>query len=457
MISVAETLTSSRLKAGPVSGEGSECPSGMPRYPEYRDSGVAWLGEVPAHWNAVPLWSLYRRIKRTGYESERLLSVYRDHGVVPKASRDDNNNKPSDDLSPYQLVKVGDLAINKMKAWQGSVAISEYQGIVSPAYFVYESLHREIPRYLHYLMRSPRYVAGYLTLSKGIRVNQWDLDPTYHSRMPILLPSAEEQSAIAAFLDRETGKIDALIAEQEKLLTLLAEKRQATISHAVTRGLNPNAPMKDSGVPWLGEVPAHWGVAALSYLSQIETGSTPDRSEPRYWNGSIPWLKTGEINWTPIFESEEFISHEGLANSAAKIAKPATLLMAMYGQGVTRGRVALLEIEAAYNQACAAIVFWPHILPEFGRYFFMAAYDHIRNDGNETSQMNLSAGAIAKIKLPVPPLNEQVAIIDALNSKVASMDELRGNAESAIALLKERRSALIAAAVTGKVDVRPAA
>ncbi|MBB5767237.1 restriction endonuclease subunit S [Xanthomonas euroxanthea] len=426
----------------------------LPRYEEYKESGVTWLGEAPAHWRLAPLWTLFRRTKRVGFEGEQLLSVYRDFGVVPKASRDDNNNKASDDLSVYQLVEPGDLAINKMKAWQGAVAISGHRGIVSPAYFIYESTHGEDGQFLHYLLRSPRYITGYLSLSKGIRVNQWDLEPQYHSRMPVLLPPREEQAAIAAFLDRETAKIDALIAEQEKLIALLAEKRQATISHAVTKGLNPNAPMKDSGIAWLGEVPAHWSIGALGYLASLETGSTPDRANPSYWNGLIPWLKTGEINWAPIREAEEFITEAGLANSAARIARPGALLMAMYGQGVTRGRVALLEIEAAFNQACVAIRFGNRITPEFGRYFFMAAYSHIRDAGNETSQMNLSAGYVAKVHIPVPPVSEQFAAIEYLDAQASKIDVLEASASCAITLLKERRSALIAAAVTGQIDVR---
>lgn len=275
-------------------------------------------------------------------------------------------------------------------------------------------------------------------------------------RFVLPLPPSTEQAAIATFLDRETAKIDALIAEQEKLIALLAEKRQATISHAVTRGLDPDASMKNSGVVWLGEVPAHWVVGALGYLASIETGSTPDRGEPSYWNGSIPWLKTGEINWAPIRQAEEFITEAGLANSAAKLAKPGTLLMAMYGQGVTRGRVALLEIEATYNQACAAIRFGSRILSQFGRYFFMAAYEHVRDLGNETSQMNLGAGLIAKIRLPIPPLEEQQAVVVALDHVTAEFDLLVAESERAVALLKERRSALIAAAVTGQIDVRSA-
>ena len=205
----------------------------FPRYPKYKASGVEWLGEVPDGWAFKPIWNFFRRVKRVGFENEQLLSVYRDYGVIPKASRDDNFNKPSEDLSVYQLVIVGDLAINKMKAWQGSLAISEHRGIVSPAYFVYEAMHLENNRYLHYLMRSVRYITGYLSISKGVRVNQWDMDPQHHSRMPLLVPPLPEQTAIAEFLDRETGKIDELVAEQRRLMELLKENITSLVLSSV--------------------------------------------------------------------------------------------------------------------------------------------------------------------------------------------------------------------------------
>ncbi len=139
----------------------------FPRYEKYKDSGVEWLGEVPEHWDIQPLWTHFRRVKRTGFADEELLSVYRDYGVIPKASRDDNFNNPSDDLSSYQLVEQRDLVLNKMKAWQGSVAISEFRGIVSPAYFVYTATHSGDSKFSSLLMRCQHYTTGYLSLSKA--------------------------------------------------------------------------------------------------------------------------------------------------------------------------------------------------------------------------------------------------------------------------------------------------
>ena len=150
-------------------------------YPEYRESGTDWLGLIPKSWCVYAIGRLFTRVKRTGHSEKELLSVYRDYGVIPTSSRDDNNNNPSEDLSPYQLVKKNDLVMNKMKAWQGSIAVSEYEGIVSPAYFVYQPngnlFELAHPRYVHYLLRNPIYISQYLSRSKGIRVNQWDLDP----------------------------------------------------------------------------------------------------------------------------------------------------------------------------------------------------------------------------------------------------------------------------------------
>ena len=196
------------------------------------------LWYIPRNWGCVSISRMFTRIKRTGHIDRELLSVYRDYGVIPKSSRDDNNNKPSEDLSPYQLVEINNLVVNKMKAWQGSIAISGCEGIVSPAYFVYSPKiifnDLALPKYIHYLLRNSIYITQYLSRSKGIRVNQWDLDPDEFKSIDVLLPTKEEQTQIAAFLDHETAKIDKLIDLQLQQIELLKERRTALISAAVT-------------------------------------------------------------------------------------------------------------------------------------------------------------------------------------------------------------------------------
>ncbi len=197
-------------------------------------SGVEWLGEVPEHWDQKPFHSLYKRVKITNRPKERLLSVYREYGVIPKDSRDDNHNVASEDLSPYQFVDKNYLVVNKMKAWQGSLAISEYKGIVSPAYFIYQPKYNYHHQYFHYLMRSIFYIQTYKNISKGIRVGQWDLDDYQFNRIKILLPPNKEQIEIVNYIKEENAKINILIQKQTTLIEKLKEYRASIICHAVT-------------------------------------------------------------------------------------------------------------------------------------------------------------------------------------------------------------------------------
>lgn len=433
----------------------------FPRYPKYKPSGVEWLGEVPEHWGLKPLWTLFRRLKRVGHETEQLLSVYRDHGVVTKASRDDNFNSPSEDLSTYQLVMPGDLVINKMKAWQGSVAISPERGIVSPAYFVYETLHYENSVFLHLLMRSVRYIVGYFTLSKGIRVNQWDLEPGYHSRIPLLLPPIYEQEQIVNFLVPETAKIDALVAEQQRLIDLLKEKRQAVISHAVTKGLDPTVPMKPSGIEWLGDIPAHWKVGKCRFYISIlcgfafpSIGFSEDENHTRLmrginvgvlrlrWDDTVYW-KRSENDGLGIYELQAGDVVMGmdrpLISEGIRVAKvkpedlPCLLLQ----------RVASLKPNSQLDSN--------YLLLLLSSEMFIA---HFSPDTTGVSVPHISPEQIGNFVIPIPPILEQRTIIEYVTDQLTKFDSLTTEAERAIELLQERRTALISAAVTGQIDVR---
>lgn len=427
----------------------------FPAYPGYKDSGVDWLGHIPEGWSIKPLWALFRRHKLTGFSDEQLLSVYRDYGVIPKASRDDNFNKPSDDLGAYQLVQVGDLAINKMKAWQGSVGISSYKGIVSPAYHVYAPSHSEFPQYLHHLFRCNEYIAGYLANSKGIRVNQWDLEPQQHSRMSVLLPALQEQTQIARFLDHETARIDALIEEQQRLIELLKEKRQAEISQAVTKGLNPAVPMKDSGVEWLGEVPAHWPLPKLGHLARVLNGSTPSRDSMDYWSdGDIPWVASGSLNDYRIDLASEFITKKALKECSVEMIPRGAILVGLVGQGKTRGLAALLNIEATINQnVCAVVPDKEKVLSGYLHLYLHCIYEPLRDFGRGANQAALNCELVSALRIPLPCMEEQSRIVKYIESKLNEFDALEHYSQRSIGLMQERRSALISAAVTGKIDV----
>lgn len=428
-------------------------------YPEYKDSGVEWLGGVPNHWKTVSISRLFSRIKRTGYTEKELLSVYRDYGVIPKSSRDDNNNKPSEDLSPYQLVEPNDLVMNKMKAWQGSIAISEYEGIVSPAYFVYKpnNILFELahPRYVHYLLRNPIYVTQYLSRSKGIRVNQWDLDPDEFRNIELLLPDKTEQEKIYSFLDHETAKIDNLIEKQQQLIELLKEKRQAVISHAVTKGLNPDAPMKDSGVEWLGEVPIHWDVAKLSFKYEVLLGKMlDDKKITGKYLGR--YLRNTDVQWDSI-NTEELPLMDFRPEERERFSVKKGDLIVCEGGEIGRSAIWNSDESCFYQKALHRLR--PLSNNNKPRFMFYVLYDAVKqgrfiSGAGKATIAHLPAESFRQYKFGFPPRTEQVDIATALDSYSQLFDKLEEKTVKQIALLQERRSALISAAVTGKIDVR---
>ena len=437
-------------------------------YLEYKDSGVSGLGGIPRHWQVMQLkrtvdgcvngvWGADPTkdgsdtiVLRVADFDRPKLTIKRDGYTIRKIDEKDKLTRK---------LKPGDLLLEKSgggaKTLVGQVVLFDGSFEAVTSNFVAKlTPHRGFnSRFLNYVFT--RFYSdniNYCSIKQNTGIQ--NLDSAAYLAEKFGFPFVQEQQKIANFLDHETAKIDTLIEKQQQLIKLLKEKRQAVISHAVTKGLNPNAPMRDSGVEWLGEVPEHWALSSLGYYANISTGATPDRSKSQYWDGDIPWIKTGEVRYDEITEAEEHITPDGVANSAVTLSPPGTLLMAMYGQGVTRGRVALLGIPATYNQACAAITPNGKLWNEYLRHFFMAAYHAIRDGGNETSQMNLNADIVSKFKVTIPDMYEQHKIVEFLDIELQTFDALMDKAVGAIELMQERRTALISAAVTGKIDVR---
>lgn len=432
-------------------------------YPEYKDSGVEWLGMVPSHWKTISIHKLFSRVKRTGYTEKELLSVYRDYGVIPKSSRDDNNNKPSEDLSPYQLVKPNDMVMNKMKAWQGSIAISTYEGIVSPAYFVYKpnNVFFEVthPRYVHYLLRNPIYVTQYLRCSKGIRVNQWDLDPYEFRNIELLLPDKTEQEKIYRFLDHETAKIDNLIEKQQQLIELLKEKRQAVISHAVTKGLNPDVPMKDSGIEWLGEVPEHWIVRRLKHTANLQSGIPKGKDLTGKNSISVPMLRVANVQDGYLdLEDVHTIDIEP-SQLERYLLRDGDVLMNEGGDNdqLGRGAVWTASIDNCIYQNHVFAIRPQNIESDWLDILTRAAYAKFhfyRVAKQSTNLASISSTNIKETPLLIPPVEERVEILKFIKLQLGRLKKSEELSVNQVALLQERRTALISAAVTGKIDVR---
>jgi type I restriction enzyme S subunit len=318
-------------------------------------------------------------------------------------------------------------------------------------------MHSSFWRYAHHAAYSLKVNTKSIKQTSGIQ----NLDQQQYLDERAPFPPVKEQVAIAAFLDHETAKIDALIAEQQRLIELLQEKRQSVISHAVTKGLNQNAPMKDSGVEWLGEVPEHWDTAKIKHRFKTTSGSTPNSEAiDTYYTtpddiNAIPWIRTTDINNNAVNSAEVFITPKAIDDTACRVLPVDTVLVALYGGAGTVGKNGILKIEAAVNQALCAILPSELAFPEyvhkyiqFLRPFWMERAVSARKAGNISQEL------VRDTSFTLPPLREQSEILVYLNKLVDEIDLLGDRANECLALLEERRSALISAAVTGQIDVR---
>ncbi|MCS3803497.1 type I restriction enzyme S subunit [Chromobacterium alkanivorans] len=410
----------------------------LPRYPQYKDSGATWLGEVPANWETRRVKFLFEIKKRiAGEEGYDVLSITQ-QGIKVK-DIESNDGQLSMDYAKYQFVEIGDFAMNHMDLLTGYVDISQYFGVTSPDYRVFSVRDDTVcnARYFLYLFQNGYRKKIFYAFGQGAsQFGRWRFPTEQFNDFIFPLPPRSEQTAITNFLDRETGKIDALIAEQEKLLTLLTEKRQATISHAVTKGLNPNAPMKDSGVAWLGEVPVHWDVMRLKYICDVQTGDK-DTVEA-VDDGDYPFFvrsQTVERINTFTFDCEAVLT----AGDGAGVGK---VFHYFNGKFDFHQRVYMMN-----NFRFAKGEF-------FFRYISSMFYKVALEGGAKSTVDSLRMPLFMNFHVTAPPIKEQSSIIAFLDRETAKLDALTAEATRAIELLKERRTALISAAVTGQIDVR---
>ncbi|MCK6376872.1 MAG: restriction endonuclease subunit S [Zoogloea sp.] len=438
----------------------------LPRYPEYKDSGVAWLGEVPAHWYVCPLKYLVA-FSSGGTPSKDRPDYW--EGNIPWASAKDlKTDKLHDTTDHITQVAVDSGAAALLPA--GTVLVVVRGMILARTFPVTQitvpmAINQDLKGlqpgaaldapYLAWLLRGSvdeslqrLDEAGHGT--KALRMDAW-------SSMQLPVPPKGEQTGIANFLDRETGKIDVLIAEQEKLLRLLAEKRQATITHAVTKGLNPDAPMKDSGVKWLGEVPTHWDVRPLKHLVAFFSGGTPSKENLDYWNGDVPWASAKDLKVETLQDTEDHITQHAVSSGAASTLPAGSVLVVVRGMILARTfPVTRIAVPMAINQDLKGLQAIGLLDTGFLAWLLRgSANESLRRldeAGHGTKALRMDAWS--SMLLPDPPIGEQTDIAAFLTAETARLDALTAEVSRAIDLLKERRTALISAAVTGKIDVR---
>jgi type I restriction enzyme S subunit len=426
---------------------------GLKPYAEYKESGSEWLGDVPAKWEVQNLRTLISKRAERNRPDLPLLSVAREKGVFVRSMTDaeENHNVIPDDLTNYKVARAGNLVINKMKAWQGSMGIAPCDGIVSPAYFVFDfriANHAFGQR----LLRSKPYVAHFGQASDGVRVGQWDLSVPGMRQIPVLVPSEDDQATIVRFLDHADRKIDGFIRAKRKLIGLLNEQKQAIIHRAVTRGLNPNVPLKPSGIPWLGDIPMHWGIVRNMglFAHRVESGIA-----------GLPVLQVSLRSGITFEELDQFGRPKKLIADATKYKLIRKGDLAYNTMRMWQGAVGVAPSDGLVSPAYVVVSTRANVCPDF--------YDFVFHTGLYKQQVNRQSTGIVSDRnrlywdsfkqMPnvTLPLAEQEQIVAFIGKETAGLNTAVARTEREIALMQEYRMRLTADLVTGKLDVREAA
>ena len=422
----------------------------MKQYPTYKESGVQWIGLIPEHWEAYPIkWYLQlckgnkpAELVESGEEPYVTMDYIRnrENKVCMYPANTDGlvHIEDNDILILWDGANAGEVVLGRKGYLSSTMALCSFDNKVANKEYGYYFLKSLEPIFKQY--------AG------GTTIPHFDSSVLFEYNYP--LPSLSEQQTIAQFLDSKTAKIDESVLLYEQQKADLVEYRKALVSDTVTRGLNPNVPLKDSGIQWLGQIPEGWKVLKCGLLfSTIGSGTTPKSDNPAYYSEvGQPWLQTGDLNDGYITRTNKFVSELALNDYSLPIYPKGSIVIAMYG--ATIGKLGILDIETCTNQACCVLANGNGIENKFAFYVLAAGKKELINSANGGGQPNISQAIIRDFRVPVPSLAEQQQIVAFLDAKTAMIDETICRIDEQITDLRNYRTALITDAVTGKIDVR---
>lgn len=421
-------------------------------YPEYQDSGVEWLGKIPSDWKVVKLKF------STVLTGEKTLPVNAKYVGMENVSSKNGKYIETVETAPEGIsnsFNEGDVLFGKLRPYLAKSWLATFAGICSSEFLVLRS-NLTHSKYLNYFMLTDEFIEQVNSSTYGSKMPRasWD----FIGLLPMPVMGYKLSQKIGNFLDYEIDKIDTLIEKQQQLIKLLKEKRQAVISHAVTKGLNPNAPMKDSGVEWLGEVPEHWQIVPLKYLCTFSGGGTPTKDNLSYWtNGNVPWVSPKDMKSFWIDKTQDYVTERAVKESSTNFVDEGALLMVVRSGILQRTiPIAINTVPVTMNQDMKALKFNDRIDVQYAAGFILGSVNSLLLDWSKDGATveSIEYEYLANGLFPVPPKQEQQAIISFINKQQSTFQTLEDKALLGIKLLSERRTALISAAVTGKIDVR---
>lgn len=435
-------------------------------YPEIKDSGLSWLGEIPAHWDIKRNGSLFQQRNAVGEPDWPILEVSLRTGVRIREFGSSKRKQVMGDKAKYKFAAKGDYVYNMMRMWQGAAGIAPVDGLVSPAYVVAKPLPNVNPGYFASLFRTDDYLAEIDAFSRGIVKDRNRLYWDQFKQISTPCPPTVEQNSIVRFLTWATNRLDRAIRAKRRIIALLDEQKQAIIHHAVTRRLDPLAPLKDSGIPWLGEIPEHWEVRRLRrVVKKFDQGVSPLATGFLAEGNSWGVLKSGCVNRGIFRETEHKQLSQSFKIASSIVVKPGDVLISRACGSPSLvgsvGRVGQLH----YNLILSDKTFRPAFEESVDIDFMVLAMNssYYRRQveqaisGAEGMANNLPLSSLRDFSLAIPPLNEAKAIACSIEKSLAGTNAVIARNEREIILLREYRTRLIADVVTGKLDVRQAA
>lgn len=422
---------------------------------EMKPSGVEWIGDIPQGWEVAQLGSLFieHKYKNVGMASDNLLSL--SYGKIIRKNVNSVEGLLPESFEGYNIVDDGDIVIrltdlqNDQRSLR--VGLCHERGIITSAYVTIRKRNiTTIPAFFYYAIHSYDVYKGFYGMGSGVRQG---LNFSGIRKLALPLPSRSEQEAIVAFLDRKCGQVDALVKNVQAQIEQLKAYKQSLISETVTKGLNPNAPMKDSGVEWIGKIPQGWEVNKVNRLfSVIGSGTTPKDVDDTQHDQGINWIQSGDINGGILRETRFKVSQKIVnETSALKLYQAPFIVIAMYGASI--GNLSTSIIDACTNQACCVLASPKEsVILDYLFYAFKPAKDYLIWKADGGGQPNISQDKVKNLWLPVPPLPEQQAIADFLDRKCGQIDRLIAVKQAKIEQLEAYKKSLIYEVVTGKID-----
>jgi type I restriction enzyme S subunit len=428
----------------------------MQRYEHYKPSGVAWLGKIPSHWNVRRNKGVFDERKEADQPDMELLSVTINRGVIKQDEITAKKDSSNEDKSKYKVVRQNDLAYNKMRMWQGAIGASDRDGIVSPAYIVLRPRDALYSRYYHYLYRTEAFIAEANRHSYGLCLDMNSLRYEDFKSIYSPVPPREDVVRIVAFLDQKTTEIDAAIAKKKRLIELLQEQKSILINQAVTRGLNPDVPMRDSGVEWIGRVPNHWPTMRFKRcFSLIKDGlhHTPKKHDKGVNFVSTQHVRNRQIdieNATKISQKDYWLGHPRVRPEAGDV------LITLVG---SIGFAAIVKNEHLPLSCTRHVGYVRPLEKKINRDFLLhytespAFGSFIDKNVSKTAQPSIYLSSISNHEIALPPLIEQQQIVAWLDQQIELYQRISASANEQISHLEGMKVALIDDVVTGKVQI----